>query len=104
MVALFNYSKLHTFVSMVTSPDIVTVVKQWVHIWNLFLHKYGFKSHTVMVWLLSTSQDKIPVGGGALVRCKGNVYYQVGWRAVFGGKYDTPESCTTTDRPKTSSS
>jgi hypothetical protein len=46
--------------------------------------------------LVLPTDDKITVGMVALLRCKVNVYYQVDERAVIGGKYDTPESYTTT--------
>jgi hypothetical protein len=38
LVARFNYSKLQALVSMVTSLDIVTVVKQWVQLYDTLLH------------------------------------------------------------------
>jgi hypothetical protein len=40
----------------------------------------------------------------AMVRYRGNVYYQVDERAAVGRKYDTPETYSTTYRLKTSSS
>jgi hypothetical protein len=52
-------------------------------------------------YILSAGQENIPA---ALVWCRGNVYYQVDYRAVIGRKYDPPETYTTTQRPKTSSS
>jgi hypothetical protein len=36
---------------MVTSPTSVTVVKQWVQLWDLLLHKYVFNFHITLVWL-----------------------------------------------------
>jgi endoglucanase Acf2 len=36
--ALFNYSKLHTSVSMVTLSTMFSVVKQCVQLWNPLLH------------------------------------------------------------------
>jgi hypothetical protein len=41
---------VYTLVSMVTSPTIVTMVKQWVQQWDPLLYKYGFNCRT-MVWL-----------------------------------------------------
>jgi hypothetical protein len=41
---------VQTLVSMITSPTIVTMVKQWVQQWDPLLYKYGFNCHTV-VWL-----------------------------------------------------
>jgi hypothetical protein len=38
-VALFNYSKLHTSVSMVISPTVVAAVKKWVQLWDPLFHK-----------------------------------------------------------------
>jgi len=42
LFALFNYSKLRTLVSMVTSPTVFTVVKRMVPTMGPILHKYGF--------------------------------------------------------------
>jgi hypothetical protein len=51
-IALFNYGKLsRTLVSMLTLLTMVTVVKQWVHLWVPFLHKYGLNYYTKMGWL-----------------------------------------------------
>jgi hypothetical protein len=50
-VALFNYGTLRILVSTVTTPILVTMVKQLVKLWNPFLHKYGFNSHMRIVWL-----------------------------------------------------
>jgi hypothetical protein len=45
----------------------------------------------------STCQEKISAEGmAALVRCGGNVYYQVDYRAAIGRQYDAPEGYTTT--------
>jgi hypothetical protein len=35
---ILNYSKLHTLVSMIISPTIVTVVKQWIQLCDALLH------------------------------------------------------------------
>jgi hypothetical protein len=37
-VVFFKYNILHTLVSMLTSPTLVTVIKQWVQLWNLLLY------------------------------------------------------------------
>jgi hypothetical protein len=50
-VALFNYDKLHTLVSMVTATTKVTVIKQWVQLCDPLLHTYGFSCHMRVVWL-----------------------------------------------------
>jgi len=34
---------------MVKLPTIVIVVKQWVQLWDLLLHKYEFNCHTRMI-------------------------------------------------------
>jgi hypothetical protein len=39
----------------------------------------------------------------ALVRCRGNVYYQVDYGAAIGGRYDAPGIYADTHRLKTSS-
>jgi hypothetical protein len=49
-----NYGKIRTLFPMVTSPTMVTMVKQWIRQSNRLLHKYGFKCHTRMsqlAWL-----------------------------------------------------
>jgi hypothetical protein len=45
---------------------------------------------------MSTDHEGIPALGDCSGAVLGNVYYQVGQRAVIGGKYDTPESYTAT--------
>jgi hypothetical protein len=35
---------------MVTLLTMIKVVKQWIKLWDLLLHKFGFKCHTA-VWL-----------------------------------------------------
>jgi hypothetical protein len=37
-VALFNYSKLRTLISIVALPTITSVLRQWVQLWNSLLH------------------------------------------------------------------
>jgi hypothetical protein len=44
---LFN----NVLVSMFTLFTMVTVIKQWVQLWDPLLHKHGFNCHTRKVWL-----------------------------------------------------
>jgi hypothetical protein len=44
LVTLFKYGKPHTIVSM------VTMVEQWVQLWNTLFHKYGCNFHTKILW------------------------------------------------------
>jgi hypothetical protein len=50
-VILFNNCKLHTLAYMITSPTMVTEVKQWVKLWDPLLRNYGSCCPTRMVWL-----------------------------------------------------
>jgi hypothetical protein len=61
---------------------------------------------TETVYSPPARRKSVSAKGGmvALVRCRGNVYYQVDERAAAGRKYGTPGSYTTTYRLKTSSS
>jgi hypothetical protein len=69
-VALFSYRKLHTSVSMVTSPIMVTVIKQWVQPWDTLLHNYGSKCHTTFIrlpWLPYLPLDSPRLSGASFV-------------------------------------
>jgi len=58
-VALFIYGKLRTLLSMVTLFTTVTVVKQWVQLWDPMSQKNGFNCHTRMVWFPQLSYSTL---------------------------------------------